>query len=521
MIIEKNTINSEYKKLYDWQKEKIGIPIFQRFYDWKESEIVQLKEDLISILDKPNSELYFLDFIYYEEDDYIKLADGQQRIVTVNNLIKAIKDVAKENNLNIDSIDYFRIKYDINNNQNKYSNHFNNYECSPFKKVYLDLKSFIVTNQNRINDLIDIIKNKIFIFAKKCENADDAFNIFQQINTGGKPLSKDEVIKTAIDQYSQSYGIRFDTSKIKDVKQSLISYYKLKMKNFDKNFDNMEIMKFLKEYVTKDRETFQDFTDTINMLKNLSNSPMRFVINYINRATLLDVLNILAIKHIDIDTNQEYLSKVMIPLCMMSIILTLNGGNPTTFRYLLNEIIVDIKDDVSPNSIRSKLINVINSNPIIWQIKREDFTNKLCDYQTPRSLKKAILIIDIISKNISGTLNVNNINLEHIYPQNPCEEWNNNGWPVNEDERKAIIDNIGNYILLSEKVNKKVQNKYITDKVADYKYIIARDAFLQTEMNTVDYVKFENEQKNYIDSRANEIAKIVQSTFPLGRVLIK
>ena len=104
MIINNNTITCEYIRLYDLQNKKIGIPIFQRFYAWKEKEIIQFKEDLLNVMSNKTLQLYLLDFIYYEEDGKIKFADGQQRIVTLNNLIKAIKDVAIKNNIHIDNI---------------------------------------------------------------------------------------------------------------------------------------------------------------------------------------------------------------------------------------------------------------------------------------------------------------------------------------------------------------------------------------------------------------------------------
>lgn len=521
MIIENNAICSEYIKLYDWNNKKIGIPIFQRFYAWKEKEIVQFKTDILAAIENPNKQLYFLDIIYYVENGVFKLADGQQRVVTLNNLIKAIKDIAVKNNLNINKIQLFDISYDVFSNQNKYITHINNYVTNPFKKVYLDLKDFVESNLEKINDIIRVIKTQIFVYAKKCDNPDDAFEIFQQINTGGKPLTKDEVIKTAIDQYADAYGIKIDTSKIKEVKQSLISYYKMKSSNLNANFDNIEIITFLRDHVTKNKQTFQDFVDTINLLNVISNCPVKYIINYINRATLFDILNILAMKHIDINTNHEYMMKVMLPLCMMSIVLTLKGGSPTTFRYLLNDVVAEIKNNDTPDNINMNLINKINTDPTDWTISINDFTTALGDVNVSKGIKKSLLIIDVIFRNISGTLNVNTINLEHIYPQNPNQDWAGKGWPSHRDCQKPLIDNIGNYLLLSESVNKQIQNKYITDKVTKYKEIIERDKILQTSMNTIDFDRFEREGESYIKSRQEDIALQVQNHLPFGRVLIK
>lgn len=520
MIISSNKINIQYQKIYDLQNKKIAIPIFQRFYNWKPQQIVQLKSDILNIINKPELQLYLLDFIFYKENGVVKIADGQQRLVTLNNLIKAIKDVANEKEINIADINYFDISYDIPNNNKKYQIHFNNYATAPFKKVYLDLKNFIETNISYINEIINIIKNNIFVYLKECENADDAFEIFQQINTGGKPLTKDEVIKTALDQYSESYNIFLDTSKIKNIKQCLISYYKMKKNETDKNFDNMEIITFLREDITKDKNTFKDFVDTITLLNDQQKNPFYYIINYINRTTLLDVLNILAMKKINVINNKSYQNKLFIPLCMMSIFLSLNGGSPTTFRYLLNDVISMIKENKRLEEIEYFLISKCNEEPLVWKLSFSNFVAKLGAISTPRSMKKALLIIDIINKNMSGYVDVSLINLEHIYPQNPDYEWARNGWPSHSEEQKILIDNIGNYFLLSESINKSIQNKYIREKIFKYNQIAQKDKILQTSLNMVDFKAFEEKREKYIVQRQENIAKIIQEEFPFGKVLI-
>lgn len=519
MIVGKNSLANDYINLYSLAKVKIGIPIFQRFYAWKKEQVIKLKEDILSVISDMSKQLYLLDIIYYKEDDVIKVADGQQRIITLNNLIKAINDLIDEQQLSINKIKPFDVTYDIVENNAKYVKHMTSVPVAPFKAVYIDLKEFVQENINNIQNIIYVIENNIYVYAKTCTNPDEAFEIFQQINTGGKPLTKNEIIKTAIDQYSTIYGIKYDTKKIKDVQQAIISFYKYKMNNFDKKFDNMEIITFLRDYITKDKTTFQEFTDASLVLSKVSESSIAYVIRYINRTTLFDVLNVLSMKGIDVSRNAIWMQELMIPLCLASICLTLNNGSPTTFRYLLSNVITDIKNDIKPTAIKMTIINTINTEPA-WKITLDKFTEKLGDLSVSRNLKKALLILDVIYRNTSGSLNVDTINLEHIYPQNPDSDWAANGWPTSREDQKVLIDNIGNYLLLAEVVNKSIQNEYITNKVKSYEEIIAKDKLLQTSMNTADFKLFEKDREKYIKYRQTEIAKMVQNDLPLGKVLI-
>ena len=516
LLNKENSITVDYVKIYSLAEKKIGIPIFQRFYAWRTDQVKQFKEDIIQAITNKSYQIYLLDFIFYEEDGITKIADGQQRLVTLNLLIMVINKLYNEkNNVECNYIKPFDISYDIEQYQEKY-NTLEKYPVAPFKKVFLDLSEFI-KNIN-LEDLKDIIENRIYVYMKKCSDADDAFNIFQQINTGGKPLTKNEVIKTAIDQYSKIYDIDIKVSDSK-LRKNIASYYRFVKNDNGKNFDNMEIISFLRDYVTKDKETFKRFESILTNLNLTKDSPFRSIINYINRTTLFDVLNILLIKEIKVDYDKEYIEKVMLPLILMSISLTLNGGSPTTFRYLLNDVINMIKDNKKPDKINALLIDKINTDAT-YRISLDSLIQALGDINVSRNLKKAILITDVVYRNASGTLKVSSINLEHIYPQKPIAQWAQNGWPSSAEQQKPLIDNIGNYLLLSESVNKKIQNEYITDKRVKYEEIIKKDKFLQTEMNTVNFDEFENDRENYIKKRQREIAKMMQQ-LPLGKVIIK
>ena len=522
MLVERKEIETEYVNLFEFcSTRQIGIPIFQRFYAWKRDTTKQLLDDLNQCFELEDKQLYLLDIIFYvDESGKTQLADGQQRVVTINLLIKAINDYAKENGVEIEKIDCFNISYDIAAYNAKYRTTFDVYPMAPFKNVYLCLFDYVKTHANHLNDLIKIIKSRIFVFSKRCTDADEAFDIFQQINTGGKPLTKDEIIKTAIDQYSSVYQVPIETKKIKEIKLQLNSYYRYMNNSNNADFDNVAIMSFLKDNVTKDKESFRTFVRTIESLARLESSPISRIIKFINRESISTVLNVLAMKHVDVVGDRKYLEKVLIPLCMISIIMSIKGSNPTIFKYLVNNLIPMIKNNARPDDLCHYLIEYINANSNGCKIEYNDFVDALGRREVSPGIKKSLIILDIIMRSTSGTVNVDKINLEHVFPQKPDLEWESNGWPSSQEEKAVVVNNIGNYLILNEAVNKSISNKYINKKVVAYREIIERDILLKTAINTIDFQRFENEQVSYIKERQKDIAYLVREHLPLGKVLI-
>ena len=520
MLVNEGQLTERYINVYSLHESKIGVPIFQRFYDWKEKQTDALLDDLLNVAKDPSRQIYLLDFIYYEDGGKINLADGQQRVVTINLLMKAINDHIQSAGLDIQPLDLFDISYDIQQYDKKYRNCFFNYPVAPFKKNYLYFEKWISENEELLPRIIDAIKNNIFVFVKKTASIDDAFNVFQQINTGGKSLSKDEVISSTVSQFADIYHIPVE-AKVKELKKMISAYYKYLYSSNAGDFDTLSIMSFLRKDVVATREQFQKFARTLNVLNSLSDNPIASVINYINRPQLFDILNIMGMEHIDIFRQAGYLSLVMSPLCLLSIVMTMKKANPGGIIKTLYSSVIDlVKSHQSPITIGACISRFINDNPEICKIGYRDFEKALGSPEIKMGIKKAILIIDVIMRNTTSTLNVNAVNLEHIYPQKPDDQWAIEGWPTSRDDQRLLIDNIGNFMLLNEEVNKRIKNRYIDYKRPEYDRIWPNDLSLQTTMNTVDFDRFKNEKGAYIQIRQKEIARLVYETFKLGNVMI-
>ena len=59
-----------------------------------------------------------------------------------------------------------------------------------------------------------------------------------------------------------------------------------------------------------------------------------------------------------------------------------------------------------------------------------------------------------------------------------------------------------------------------SEKVDQYKKVINKDQILRTDLNTVDFVRFENEGYQYIQERQKYIAKQIYNTFPFAKKII-
>lgn len=210
-------------------KEKYRIPRYQRPYSWTTDEVSDLWSDLV---EEESAFLGSFVFNYekYQEEEFVEVIDGQQRLITLTILMAVLRDVYKElgeqrkANLTQDTIahkhpitgeetyrlrcgdtlnEFFRKniqKEDANIN----STNSRRKEEKAIKENYKFLKGKVEDELNQVANIIkkieyvDSLKRKVFDFKIiwiRIENDEDAYSIFETVNARGADLTAADLLK--------------------------------------------------------------------------------------------------------------------------------------------------------------------------------------------------------------------------------------------------------------------------------------------------------------------------------------
>lgn len=238
--------------------DTFNIPFYQRNYAWEEENAESFFNDVIEVVKGNQNVHFFGQVVSYRNGNVKDLIDGQQRITTSCIYLAALKKVASEieiKELSQDMSDELRdIKRDVRkftrydseqptltlqkryNDDNSINEYFRgifegrdqlnseNRKIKPilninkvFNYLYKNINKYITENFDRDNytDMISILRkmfdsftSSFFFSIVETHNQDDAFIIFETLNSTGKDLAPSEIIKTyLLSQMSQDENI--------------------------------------------------------------------------------------------------------------------------------------------------------------------------------------------------------------------------------------------------------------------------------------------------------------------------
>jgi uncharacterized protein with ParB-like and HNH nuclease domain len=239
-------INSNVMTMSDvFKKNYFEVPYYQRDYSWEYDQILDFWRDLMDVVDGHQYNHFFGQIVTYNTGGVKDLIDGQQRITTSLVFMAVIQNIATEILENKELTDEPRftlfsirkaikeeyVMYDsanpalrlqpFNENSDAIHEYFiklfhgvittndNNKDIVPVKNLQFVFQEFnkkirqYLSNETNIADQIKKLQylfttfmDKFFISMISTANQEDAFVIFETLNSRGKDLSPSEIIKT-------------------------------------------------------------------------------------------------------------------------------------------------------------------------------------------------------------------------------------------------------------------------------------------------------------------------------------
>ncbi len=320
----------------DGSRNRFIIPVYQRNYDWKKDNCVQLYNDLIKTAQHNKPSHFFGSIVYASanngnRNDYL-IIDGQQRLTTVTLILAAIVNLLKEGlveakNTNLSHyIEETFLIDKFNPTERKMRLKPIKNDCDAFDKIVLgkkdsyDHKSNVTTNyiyfyeqiqlkEIDVDELCEAIE-KLKIIDIFLETDDEPQSIFESLNSTGLDLEESDKIRNYIlmglsstqqEEYYDSYWnpieqltnykvstfVR-DYLAIKQGRVAVIDNVHPTFKDFIENPKNPLVVKDVLEEMLSYATIFHDFTQATKyspaicaILKRLAQMDMSIINAYL------------------------------------------------------------------------------------------------------------------------------------------------------------------------------------------------------------------------------------------------
>ncbi|MDJ0511088.1 MAG: DUF262 domain-containing HNH endonuclease family protein [Crocosphaera sp.] len=490
------------------------VPSFQRDYSWTDIEVGQFWDDIINTIDSGRSEYFLGAIVINKSNKPESLIDGQQRLATISVLMCVLRDIAKQGE-DTQLSDEISKRYlglldlrtrkvqpkltlnEVNNNfyqENLVSsksiedlNQLKN-KTSIDKSNKLLLNAYLLLHQ-KIEERIEKIGNlqealyqieecigaKLITIRISVSDEGNAYLIFETLNDRGLDLSVADLLKNYI--FSKSSGNlqeiqtkwqqisvlvgRFEIAKF--MRYYWLSHYgKVREKELYKTITNrfknpQDIVHFVRQ-LRMSSEIYAAFDDPQNSLWNPYGSDVK---NNLQLLKLFDITNcysllLAAYEKLTPNLFKKFLKKLVILLFRYTVIC---GNRPSK----LDEVYSDTAKYIRNNNPQST-IPIFKKHLYKFYINDQDFkyyfTQKSFNKRKARLARYILREINnyyIDNRELVTNANEAQINLEHILPQKPRDEWKkaflqNFSNPENI-EIETYIDRLGNMTLLDIATN--------------------------------------------------------------------
>jgi len=506
-------INFDIKGLGNLIKEnKFFVPPYQRPFAWEELQISQLLSDIDNNL---SEEEYFLGTIVLskKENNKLEIIDGQQRIATIVIFFSVLKnfledqraidkiqtdylseyDMREKDNipkleLSLQDNEFFK-DFIVNSNKDKEMTKESHKRIKyAFELSEKKIQKLLSSNNNDINilyDWKDFINEKLQVVVITVPTDANAFTIFETLNDRGLELAQIDLLKNYL--YSRA-GNRLEEAqnswfelitKIEEENLTLtyIKHYWASINGFIrvKNKELYNEIKNKKRTSTEVIAFINNLKNDVDIYKAILNHNSAFWADYDNKCKeYIETLNyfgleqyrplLMSILKNFIKDEVTKSLKLILSWLVRNLITGKMGGGA------LEQAYANIAKEVSEENIK-------NTKDLKRALEKfipsdEEFKQRF-EIATVSKHKLARYYLSAIENYHRGqenpellvNTNPDSVNLEHILPEKPEDNWPN----FTEEEIRTYVKRIGNLTLMKTKENNDFKSASFNTKKDKYK----------------------------------------------------
>lgn len=517
-----------------FKKGEFIIPDYQREYDWSSDNVNEFIDDI----ENNENNNYFIGHMVCEgsfNGNIFKVIDGQQRITTITIMLCVLRDIFYTKGLKNLSLGLNKYIFDTDKDNSEFAI-LNNEMPYPVLQKYIqstvnDKDKDIDPKKSSEKKMISIydkfykrwselfeeelklIRDKILnleIIFVAVDNEVDATNIFQTLNAKGKDLTPLDLIKNQVFKHykRQSHLNEPNDSwkkiiqNINDTNSKFLSYYWAS--KYKKTSDRTIYKEFVKESAN-DTFCYNRFTKDLlynsKLYKKLISPDKEIIQKEYSFKVYLFIQAMITFKvkvansiilslmreYKNAQVSLTYLEKMLafierFHFINNAIVGARSSGLDTIYSNTSVEL-YKAKTKVNKHEVIDNLIKLL-SNKLA---SKEEFEMKLNDrlYYTSEKTESKKLVQYVLRKLEYKRQNYNvelyEMSLEHIYPENPSMDWNTID--------KEYVKDIANLVLIDKDINSEIGNKsYIKKK----EIILKKSTIVTTKEVFEEYDKWED-----------------------------